>query len=47
MTYRTTIGWSLFTSGLVTLLLAFLPGDSFWYGIALLVLGGVVLAVRR
>ncbi|WP_224450086.1 hypothetical protein [Haloprofundus salilacus] len=47
MTYRTTIGWSLLSSGLVTLLLAYLPGDSLWYGIALLVLGIVTLVVRR
>ncbi|WP_168191262.1 MULTISPECIES: hypothetical protein [Haloprofundus] len=47
MTYRTTIGWSLLSSGIVTLILAYLPGDSLWYGIALLVLGIVTLVVRR
>ncbi|ELZ20422.1 hypothetical protein C476_11066 [Natrinema limicola JCM 13563] len=47
MTYRTTIGWSLITSGIVTLLLKALPGDSLWWGIGLLVLGIVVFTVRR
>jgi hypothetical protein len=47
MTYRTTIGWSLITSGIVTLLLAFLPGDSVWWGVGLLVLGIAVFLVRR
>ncbi|GAB7019571.1 hypothetical protein [Halostagnicola sp. A-GB9-2] len=46
MTYQTTIGWSLFSSGLVTLLLFVLPGDSLWWGIGLLVLGLVILYVR-
>jgi len=47
MTYRTTIGWSLVTSGVVTLLLAALPGDPLWWGLLLLVLGIGVLLVRR
>lgn len=47
MTYRTTIGWSLITSGIVTLLLAFLPGDSLWWGIGLLILGIAIFVVRR
>ncbi|MFC6942281.1 hypothetical protein ACFQE8_20270 [Salinirubellus sp. GCM10025818] len=47
MTYRTTIGWSLISSGIVTLLLAFLPGDSLWWGVGLLVLGIAVFFVRR
>lgn len=47
MAYRTTIGWSLLSSGLVTLALAFLPGDSLWWGVGLLVLGAVVLVYRR
>ncbi|SFG87452.1 MYXO-CTERM domain-containing protein [Halopelagius inordinatus] len=47
MTYQTTIGWSLFTSGIVSLLLAYLPGDSLWWGVGLLVLGLVVLYIRR
>lgn len=46
MSYRTTVGWSLFTSGVVTLLLEFLPGDSLYYGIALIVLG-ILVAVTR
>ncbi|WP_255192868.1 hypothetical protein [Natronobeatus ordinarius] len=47
MTYRTTIGWSLITSGIVTLVLTVLPGDSVWWGIGLLVLGIAVFVVRR
>jgi hypothetical protein len=47
MTYRTTIGWSLVTSGVVTLLLVALPGDSLWWGVLLLVLGIAVFFVRR
>ncbi len=46
MAYQTTIGWSLFSSGLVTLMLFVLPGDSLWWGIGLLVLGLLVLYVR-
>ena len=47
MAYQTTIGWSLFTSGIVTLLLAFLPGDSVWWGVGLLVVGGAILYLRN
>jgi hypothetical protein len=47
MTYRTTLGWSLLTSGLVTLVIGFLPlGDLFW-GVLLLVVGAAVLLVRQ
>ncbi|WP_165875271.1 hypothetical protein [Natrarchaeobius chitinivorans] len=46
MAYRTTLGWSLFTSGIVTLVLKVLPGDSLWWGLLLLALGVVVLYVR-
>lgn len=47
MTYRTTIGWSLISSGLVTLFLTVLPGDSVWWGLGLLVLGIAVFVGRR
>jgi len=47
VTYRTTVGWSLISSGVVTLLLAYLPGDSVWWGVGLLVLGVAVFLVRR
>ncbi|MCU4800142.1 hypothetical protein OB920_07145 [Halobacteria archaeon HArc-gm2] len=47
MTYQTTVGWSLFTSGLVTLLLKVLPYDSLYWGILLLVVGIVVLVRRQ
>jgi hypothetical protein len=46
MGYSTTIGWSLFTSGIVALLLNFLPGDSLYWGIGLLVLGVLVMSRR-
>lgn len=45
--YQTTIGSSLITSGLVTLLLKILPGDSLWWGLALLAIGIVILVVRK
>jgi hypothetical protein len=47
MQYRTTVGWSLATSGVVTLLLKILPGDSLWWGIALLIVGIAVLFIRK
>lgn len=47
MAYQTTIGWSLVTSGIVSLLLWLIPGDSVWWGVLLLVLGVVVLYIRR
>ena len=47
MAYQTTLGWSLLTSGLVTLLLYTLPGDSIWWGLGLLIAGLVVLYLRR
>lgn len=46
MSYQSTIGWSLISSGMVTLLLKVLPGDSLWWGIALLILGIVIFARR-
>ncbi|MFC7139311.1 hypothetical protein ACFQMA_05590 [Halosimplex aquaticum] len=47
MAYRTTIGWSLLSSGVVTILLGVLPGGDFMWGIALIVLGVLVLAYRQ
>lgn len=46
MAYQTTLGWSLVSSGIVTLLLVVLPGDSMWWGIGLLVLGIAILYLR-
>lgn len=46
MSYRTTAGWSLIVSGVVTLALNYLPYDSLYWGIAFLVIG-VVLFVSR
>jgi hypothetical protein len=47
VTYQTTIGWSLLTSGIVTLVLYVLPGDSIWWGVGLLIAGLIILYVRR
>lgn len=47
MAYQTTLGWSLLTSGIVTLVLYALPGDSIWWGVGLLIAGLAVLYVRR
>lgn len=47
MAYQTTLGWSLLTSGLVTLLLFVLPGESLWWGIGLVLAGIVILYIRR
>jgi hypothetical protein len=47
MTDRTTVGWSLVTSGIVTLSLAYLPGDSVYWGVGLLILGIAVFVIRR
>ncbi|SEW16148.1 hypothetical protein [Natrinema salifodinae] len=46
MSTQTTIGWSLFTSGVVTLLLKLLPGDSLWWGLLLLALGAIIMYSR-
>jgi hypothetical protein len=46
VSYDTTIGWSLFSSGVVTLLLIWLPGDSLYWGIGLLAVGLAVLSRR-
>ncbi|MDG5819100.1 hypothetical protein [Natronococcus sp. A-GB7] len=46
MAYQTTIGWSLFSSGIVTLILKVMPGDSLWWGLLLLALGAIVLYIR-
>jgi len=47
MAIRTTIGWSLITSGLVTLLLTALPYPSVYWGIGLLIVGILVFLVRQ
>ena len=47
MQYQTTAGWSLISSGLTTLFLKFIPGDSLWWGVALLAIGVTVLFVRK
>lgn len=47
MAYRTTIGWSLITSGIVTLILTYLPYPSFYWGIGLLAVGIFVFFTRR
>ena len=47
MSYQTTVGWSILSSGIVTLLLAFLPGDSIYWGIGLLIVGAIILFIRQ
>lgn len=47
MQYRTTAGWSLISSGITTLILKIIPGDSLWWGIGFLILGILVLFVRK
>lgn len=47
MAIQTTIGWSLITLGVVTLLLAYLPYPSFDWGIGLLAVGILLFVTRR
>lgn len=47
MAYRTTLGWSLVTTGIVTLLLNVLPGDTMWWGIGFLILGIAVFVYHN
>lgn len=47
MAYQTTLGWSLVSSGIVTLILKVLPGDSLWWGLLLLGLGIWALYARQ
>lgn len=47
MAYQTTLGWSLLASGLVSIVLWAIPGNSVWWGLGLLILGLVVLYIRR
>ncbi|WP_324758642.1 hypothetical protein [Haloarcula montana] len=46
MAYQTTLGWSLVSSGVVTLFLAVLPGPDLLWGVLLLLAGVVTLVVR-
>lgn len=46
MAFQTTLGWSLISSGIVTLVLIVLPGDSLWWGLLLLALGIAILYIR-
>jgi hypothetical protein len=43
---QSTFGWSLLTSGIVTLALVVLPDDSLWWGIGFVVLGAAALLGR-
>ncbi|WP_436929159.1 hypothetical protein [Halosimplex halobium] len=47
MAFRTTLGWSLISSGIVTLLLGVLPGGDLMWGLLLLVLGTATLLYRQ
>lgn len=44
--HRTTIGWSLLSSGIVTLILKVLPFDSLWWGLLLIAAGIAVMVYR-
>jgi hypothetical protein len=46
MTSNSTLGWSLLSSGLVTLLLKSLPGDSLYWGLLLILAGVAVMSYR-
>ena len=46
MSYRTTVGWSLVSSGLVTIFIGLLPGPDLFWGVALLVAGAVTMLWR-
>jgi len=43
MAYQTTVGWSLVSSGIITLVLGFLPGSDLLWGGLLLAVGLVTL----
>lgn len=45
MSRRTTVGWSLIAAGVIALVLTYLPWDSFWWGLGLLLVGIAVLFV--
>lgn len=47
MSHQTTIGYSLLSSGIVTLLLTVLPGGDVAWGIGLIALGAVVIYFRQ
>lgn len=47
MAYQTTLGWSLLSSGIVTLVLKVLPGDSMYWGLLLIFLGILFLVKRQ
>jgi len=47
MAYQTTIGWSILTSGIVTLVLGFLPGSDLFWGVLLLLVGAALLLYRQ
>ena len=47
MAYQTKVGWSLVSSGIVTLLLGFMPGTDLFWGTLLLIAGLVTLYIRQ
>jgi len=47
MAFRTTLGWSLISSGIVTLVLGVLPGGDLLWGLLLLALGVAALLYRQ
>jgi hypothetical protein len=47
MSTQTTLGWSLLSSGVVTIVLTLLPGNDLWWGIGLCILGLAAFYTRR
>ncbi|ESP89801.1 hypothetical protein [Candidatus Halobonum tyrrellensis] len=47
MSYRTTAGWSLITSGVLTLALTYAPYPSFYWGIGFLIVGVLLFVTRQ
>ena len=46
MSSQTTLGWSLITSGIVTIVIGFLPGPDLFWG-ALLLVSGLLVYLRQ
>lgn len=46
MSQRTTIGWSLFSAGITAIVLTILPFPNWWWGVALIVIGTMVMTRR-
>lgn len=47
MSYRTTAGWSLLTSGVLTIALTQVPYPSFYWGVGFIVVGALLFVTRQ